>query len=49
VEFGENFRCPANYRGGSNISSLSVNKKTGLWIDFGNGLKGNMHKLAELT
>jgi len=46
---GDFFRSAALYRGGSNPSSLSINKKTGRFVDFAAQKSGNLKDLISLT
>lgn len=48
IDSGDFYRANALYRGGNNKSSLSINKKTGKWIDFGTGKGGTINQLLEL-
>ena len=43
------YRASAVYRGGSNPSTLAINKETGAWKDFKTGDKGNFRELIRLT
>ena len=43
------YRASAVYRGGSNPSTLAINKETGAWKDFKTGDKGNLKDLIRLT
>jgi DNA primase len=46
---GRDFRTKPLYRDSSNATSLSIDKKTGNWIDFSAGKKGNLIELVQLT
>jgi hypothetical protein len=48
VDNGGYYRMPATYRGGDNKTSLSVNKKTGMWKDFVTGASGTLKQLVDL-
>ncbi len=48
VEDGGFWRCAALFRGGINKTSLSINKQTGDWIDFGSGKRGSPEDLAKI-
>ena len=43
------YRASAVYRGGSNPSTLAINKETGAWKDFKTGDKGSLRELIRLT
>lgn len=45
---GEFWKTSANYRGGNNKSSLSINKLTGYFWDFGVNLQGSAEELVQL-
>ena len=47
-DIGDTWRTTALYRGGKTTNSLSINKKTGGWIDFGVGKGGSAEQLAKI-
>jgi DNA primase len=48
-EFGRSFRCKPLYRDSDNATVLCVDKSTGCWYDFKEGIGGSLNQLVKLT
>lgn len=48
-ELGKSFRCKPLYRTSDNNTVLSIDKTTGCWYDFKEGVGGSLEQLVKLT
>jgi hypothetical protein len=48
-DYGQFYRMQAKYRNGNNRLSLSVDRESGYWKDFGTGAEGKLEDLVKLT